>query len=142
MKDRRLPIHPSSYRHALLLAATLVALYPPLFVVLTSLKERRQYLESNFGLPWPLYFGNFHEALHGGQFFLWFANSAVVTAGAVLLCLAIAVLAAFAMAQMRLAGRDLLLTLNVALMVVPPVVMLIPLFQLYTELRWIGTYHG
>jgi ABC-type glycerol-3-phosphate transport system permease component len=27
-------------------------------------------------------------------------------------------------------------------MIVPPVVMLIPLFQLYTGLRWIGTYHG
>src|SRR5439155_25753117 len=57
-------------------------------------------------------------------------------------CLAVSILAAFALARMRFAGRELLLTLNVALMIVPPVVMLIPLFQLYTELRWIGTYHG
>src|SRR5439155_9699716 len=78
----------------------------------------------------------------GGRFFLWFANSAAFTGGSVLLCLAIAVPAAYALARMRFAGRELLLTLNVALMIVPPVVMLIPLFQLYTELRWIGTYHG
>lgn len=129
-------------RQVLLLGATLLALYPLLFVVLTALKERRQYLESRFGLPWPLYFGNFGEALHGGRFFLWFGNSAAFTAGSVLLGLAIAVPAAFAIARMRFAGKEFLFTLNVALMIVPPVVMLIPLFQLYTELRWIGTYHG
>jgi len=129
-------------RQVLLLGATLLALYPLLFVVLTALKERRQYLESRFGLPWPLYFGNFGEALHGGRFFLWFGNSAAFTAGSVLLGLAIAVPAAFALARMRFAAKEFLFTLNVALMIVPPVVMLIPLFQLYTELRWIGTYHG
>jgi ABC-type glycerol-3-phosphate transport system permease component len=132
----------SSFRHGVLVAASLVALYPPLFVVLTALKDRRQYLESNLSLPWPLYVANFAEALHGGRFFLWFGNSAAFTGGSVVLSLAIAVPAAFALARMRFAGRELLLTVNVALMVVPPVVMLIPLFQLYTELRWIGTYPG
>jgi ABC-type glycerol-3-phosphate transport system permease component len=139
-------LHPSSLpgalRHGFLLAATLLALYPPMFVVLTALKDRRQYLESKFSLPWPLYFGNFQEAFRGGKFLLWFGNSAAFTGGSVVLCLGIAVLAAFAIARMRFAGRDLLLGLNAALMVVPPVVMLIPLFQLYTDLGWIGTYHG
>jgi raffinose/stachyose/melibiose transport system permease protein len=128
--------------HAVLLAAALVALGPTLFVVLTALKERRQYLESNLRLPWPLYFGNFAEALRGGKFLLWLGNSAAFTAGSVLVCLAVAALAAFAIAQMRFAGRELLLGVNVALMIVPPVVMLIPLFQLYSDLGWIGTYPG
>jgi ABC-type glycerol-3-phosphate transport system permease component len=128
--------------HILLLTAGVAALAPTLFVVLTALKERRQYLESPLGLPWPLYFGNFAEALRGGKFLLWLGNSAAFTLGSVVVCLAVAALAAFAVARMRFAGRELLLDLNIALMVVPPAVMLIPLFQLYSDLGWIGTYPG
>ena len=54
----------------------------------------------------------------------------------------VAALAAFAIARMRFHGRDFLLSLNVALMVVPPVVMLIPLFIQFTDLGLVSTYRG
>ena len=132
----------SLVRQVILLLATLLAFYPGFFMVTTAFKDRNQYLNNNYGLPWPLYFGNFAEAMRGGKFFLWFANSAIFTFGAVILSTAIAALAAFAIARMRFQGRDLLFSINVALMVVPPVVMLIPLFQLFTGLQLINTYPG
>jgi raffinose/stachyose/melibiose transport system permease protein len=132
----------SLMRQVILLLATLLAFYPAFFMVTTAFKDRNQYLNNNYGLPWPLFLGNFTEALRGGKFFLWFANSAVFTLGAVILSTVIAALAAFAIARMHFRGRDALFSINVALLVVPPVVMLIPLFQLFTGLQLISTYPG
>ena len=57
---------------------------PVLFMVMTALKTDKQYLDDTLGPPWPLSFGNFREALHGGDFFIWLKNSAIMTLGAVI----------------------------------------------------------
>lgn len=129
-------------RQATLAVAAFSALYPIYFMVSTALKGRDEYLEDKWGLPWPLEWGNFGDAIGGGEFFQWFQNSAIFTVGAVVLSTVIAALAAFAIARMQFRGRDALLTVNVALMVVPPVVMVIPLFALFTQLELVSTYHG
>jgi raffinose/stachyose/melibiose transport system permease protein len=129
-------------RQLVLAIAGLTALYPIVFMASTAFKDRAQYLENQYDLPWPLYFGNFSAALRGGTFFLWFKNSVILTTGSVLLCTVCAALAAFAVARMRFRGRDVFFSLNVALMVVPPVVMLIPLFVLFVDLGLVSTYQG
>ena len=129
-------------RQVVLAAATVLALYPVFFMVATALKDRSEYLENQLGLPWPLYLGNFSEALRGGTFLLWVKNSAILTLGSVILATACAALAAFAIARMRFRGRDVFFSANVALMVVPPVVMLIPLFVLFVNMNLVSTYHG
>jgi raffinose/stachyose/melibiose transport system permease protein len=145
---RRLPLHgfgrtsTAVVRQAILIVAAVVALYPIFFMVTTALKGREQYLDDKLGLPWPIAWENFDEALRGGDFFRWFANSAIFTVSSVALSTIIAALAAFAIARMRFRGRDALLAVNVALLVVPPVVMLIPLFVLFTQLELVSTYRG
>jgi raffinose/stachyose/melibiose transport system permease protein len=129
-------------RQAVLVVAATLALYPIYFMASTGFKSRADYLEDKWGLPWPLSWGNFAEAVGGGDFARWLANSVTFTLGSVVLSTVIAALAAFAIARMRFFGRDMLLTVNVALMVVPPVVMIIPLFVLYTQLELVSTYHG
>jgi ABC-type glycerol-3-phosphate transport system permease component len=111
-------------------------------MVTTALKGSDQYLDDKLGLPWPLVWGNFDEALRGGDFWRWLANSAILTVSSVTLSTIIAAFAAFAIARMRFRGRDTLLTINVALLVVPPVVMLIPLFILFTQLALVSTFQG
>ena len=132
----------ASARQGILIVAAAVALYPVYFMVTTALKGREQYLDDKLGPPWPLAWGNFDEALRGGKFWLWLGNSAIFTLSSVFLSTIIAALAAFAIARMRFRGRDVLLTVNVALMVVPPVVMLIPLFVLFTQLELVSTFRG
>jgi ABC-type glycerol-3-phosphate transport system permease component len=129
-------------RQLLLACAAILALYPVWFMVSNAFKENEQYLDDTYGFPWPLDFGNFSDALRGGEFYTWLANSAILSAGAVVLATAFAALAAFAIARMRFRGRDVFLSINVALMVVPPVVMMIPLFTLYTQFEMVSTYWG
>lgn len=129
-------------RQLVLMGAAVTALYPIVFMASTAFKDREQYLDNQYDLPWPLYFGNFSAALRGGTFLLWFKNSVILTTGSVVLCTVCAALAAFAVARMRFRGRDVFFSLNVALMVVPPVVMLIPLFVLFVDLGLVSTYQG
>ena len=127
---------------AILVVASLCALVPLAFMVLTAFKTQRQYLADTYGLPWPLTLSNFADAVHGGELFTWLKNSAIYTLGSVVMSTACAVLCAFAIARMRFRGQNLLLSVNVALMVVPPVVMLIPLFAQFSDLDLVGTYRG
>src|SRR5436853_7648697 len=115
-------------RKGILLLAAVVALYPVWFMLSTAYKTQHQYLQNPYAIPWPLSLGNFSGAVHGATFFLWFKNSAILTSGSVVLCTAAAALAAYAIARMQFRGRNILFALSTALMVVPPVVMLLPLF--------------
>ena len=134
---------PGDYlKQAVLIVAAIGATIPVLFMVLTSVKSDDQYSDDVLGLPWPLTPGNFSDALKGGEFVTWLKNSVILTGGAVVASTLVAALAAFAIANMRFRGRELLLSTNVALMVVPPVVMLIPLFIQFTELGLVSTYRG
>ena len=129
-------------RQAVLLAMAVLTLYPVWFMVSTAFKTQGQYLDSPYGLPWPLSISNFGDAVHGGTFLLWLKNSAILTLGAVIVSTAAAALAAFALARMQWLGRTVLFAVSTALMVVPPVVMLMPLFILFTNLNLVSTYQG
>ena len=128
--------------HVVLVGATLLAFGPVLFMLMTALKTDKQYLDDTLGPPWPLSFGNFREALHGGDFFIWLKNSAIMTFGSVIVSTLAAALCAFAIARMRFRGQNVLLAVNIALLVVPPVVLLIPLFVEYVDTGLVSTYRG
>jgi raffinose/stachyose/melibiose transport system permease protein len=129
-------------RALLLFIGALVVLYPIWFLVSNAFKGTDQYLESPLSFPWPLEWANFETATSGGSFGLWLANSAIFSIGSVVLGTAVAGLAAFAIARMRFRGRTLLAAGSAALMIVPPVVMIIPLFVLFTDLDLVGTRPG
>ena len=139
---RRTPGPGRVFRQFLLVCASILALYPVWFMISTAFKSNDQYLENTYGFPWPLDGANFSDALRGGEFFRWLANSAILSFGSVLIATAFGALAAFAIARMRFRGRDAFLSINVALLIVPPVVMLIPLFTLYTQFSMVSTYWG
>jgi ABC-type glycerol-3-phosphate transport system permease component len=144
MKRRlTLPALWNSFRRQLpAVAATLLVLFPIYFMVVTSFKTQPEYIGNKWGLPHTLLLDNFSTALAGGKFFLRFANSAILTVGSVAISLIIACLAAFAFSKMSFPGKRTLFNLTLALMVIPPVVMIVPMFV--TMVRWqlVNTYQG
>jgi ABC-type glycerol-3-phosphate transport system permease component len=129
-------------KHIILMISSLVALYPLFWLVAISFKNKEQYLINKLTFSVPLHPETFVAALRGGKFFLWFMNSAVLTTGSVILCTFIAFIAAFAFAKMRFRGRDLILNMIISLMVIPIVILIVPLFVLYTRIRMMSTYQG
>ncbi len=132
----------NALKHGILLLATFLALVPPIFMILTSLKSQDEYTFNKVGLPQALVLDHFKSILFDSPLFDWMGNSAILAAGAVLLSTVVSCLGAYAIAMMRFRGRSLLFSVSTALMAVPPVVMIVPLFVLYTQLDLISTFRG
>jgi ABC-type glycerol-3-phosphate transport system permease component len=129
-------------KQAVLVLACILALVPTVYMILTALKSTEDYATNKVGLPRSLVLDHFRAVLFDSPFLLWMANSAVLAIGAVALSLAVSCLAAYAIARLEFPGRDTLFTLSTALMAVPPVVMIVPLFVLYTRLGLISSFGG
>jgi ABC-type glycerol-3-phosphate transport system permease component len=122
--------------------ATLIVLFPIYFMLVSSFKTEAEYSANKWGLPHGLDWNNFTTALAGNKFPLRFANSAILTVGAVAISLVIACLAAFAFARMQFPAKRLLFNLILSLMVIPPVVMIVPLFVSMVRWQLVNTYQG
>jgi ABC-type glycerol-3-phosphate transport system permease component len=129
-------------RQALLIFVTVMALYPIYWMVVTALKAHPDYLVNKFGFPRSLHFDNIVKAMRSGRFLRWFLNSIIITAGATFASTTIASFAAFAFAKMPFKGSSTILNFVISLMVIPPVVMIVPLFILYAQLGMNSTYQG
>jgi raffinose/stachyose/melibiose transport system permease protein len=126
-------------KHAVLIAMSVVALYPIYYMVITAFKNREEYLSRQFLPPLHPTLQNVRAALSKGDLLQWMLNSTIVTTVSVLVATAAAVLAAYALARMQFPGRDTILTGIVSLMVVPPVVLIVPLFLLMVQAGLINT---
>ncbi len=125
-----------------LLSLTILTLFPLYFMFINALKKREDFLKNSLGLPQSIELQNFLKILQHPNLGLWFRNSIILTLGSVLLCTAIAILAAYAFAQMDFRGKETLFNLITPLMVIPPIVMVIPMFVLFRQLRLVNNLGG
>lgn len=129
-------------KHGILIVATLVALAPTLFMIVTSLKGQGEYTFNKVGFPRDAVLDHFRTVLFESDFIGWMGNSIILAAGAVAVSTVVSCLGAYAIARMEFRGRRLLFSISTSLMAIPPVVMIVPLFVLYTQLSLISTYEG
>jgi ABC-type glycerol-3-phosphate transport system permease component len=125
-----------------LILLSLLTLFPLYFMLTNSLKVQDEFFGNLLGLPQNPILDNYLKILQHPNLGRWFINSIVLTAGAVVLSTGISILAAYAFAQMRFPGRDTLFNLITPLMVIPPIVMVIPMFVLFRQLRLVNNLGG
>jgi len=129
----------SASRYVILVACTLGALLPGYIMLTGAFKTQSEFLSSPWSLPANPTFKAFTESWSAGLP-SWFINTILVTAGAVIGVMVLSALAGWGFAYWQFKGRETLLGVIVSLMVVPPVVLLIPLFQFGAQLGWISTF--
>ncbi|RWK44455.1 carbohydrate ABC transporter permease [Mesorhizobium sp.] len=130
-------------RYLVLCLIALIFIFPLVFMINSSFKPDSQLLAdtSNLRAFLPVgdislnnYFGAFRRAPVG----LFVLNSVLVTGATVLLSLLICSLAAFSFAFLRWKGRDVLLSIVIATLIIPFETIAIPLLLLVSKLPWIG----
>lgn len=126
-------------QQAFLILLSLISLYPMWFTAQTALKSPRSYMLDPAGLPTTPTFANFVNLFTAMPFGLWLLNSLIVTFASVFFSAVISILAAYAIVFGRFAGRLFFLNLNIALMALPPVALIVPLFTLMLQLGLINT---
>jgi ABC-type glycerol-3-phosphate transport system permease component len=129
-------------KHAVLLAFVAITLVPVYFMLVNSFKTADEYIGNPYGIPDDPTLSTLREAFRGGDLLRWLGNSALFTLASVSLSTLIAALAAYPLALMRWRPGPTVLSLLIALMVVPPIVLVIPLFQLVVDLGQVSTYRS
>jgi multiple sugar transport system permease protein len=114
---------------ALLLAFTLITFAPLYWMFSSALKSSIEIFQSPPTI-WPLHpaWSNYTNAWNVLQYPLYFGNTVILAAGAVVLQLLVSATAAFALSKLRPAGKGIIQFVFFSTLMVPPVVYLIPQF--------------
>ncbi|MBF6469903.1 carbohydrate ABC transporter permease [Nocardia beijingensis] len=97
--------------------------------------------------PWPTHvtlenFRNAFDTSRGNNFGKALVNSIVIGSITTVIALAIGVMAAYALARLTFRGKYVVSGLILSASMFPVVVLVTPLFQLFTNLGWIGRYQA
>jgi len=128
--------------HVLLVGASILMLYPLLWMLAATFRPESEIFTSSSLLPSSIDFGSYVRGWNGlrvsfGTFFL---NSFVIAilsvAGNIFACS----LAAFAFARLKFRGRNFWFALMLGTLMLPYHVTLIPQYVLFLNLGWVNTF--
>ncbi len=129
-------------RQVPLLILVALALAPTYFMLTTSFKEHSEYADNQLGLPRDPTIAAYKKHIIDGDFLKWLKNSVIVTSSSVVLSLIVASLSAYPLSRMNFPGRTIVTNGFVALMVIPPIVIVIPLFVQLARLDMLNQYYS
>jgi multiple sugar transport system permease protein len=131
----RLPFSPW---HLVLIPATLILIFPFIWLLVTSLETSNEALHFPPILtPHVLKFSNYPDALNTAPFGRFFLNSAIVAVVTVACNLVLCSLAGYAFARFRFLGKTALFAVIMATLMVPFQVTMIPQFIIT---KWLGVH--
>jgi len=127
----------------LLAVGGVLTIVPFLWMIATALKAPGTEFDLPIRLiPDPLVWRNFPDAWQAVPFGRFFINSIVVAGLTALGQLVTGSMAGYAFARLRFPARDALFLLYLGTMMIPPQVLLIPLFVLIRLLGWFNTFEA
>lgn len=124
----------------LLALLTVTFLYPVFFMLVNSLKSRNEYFVNPFSMPTALAFENYSTMISQFQILKLFRNSFIVSAGSVVLLLAVCTFASYVFAKYRFRGRTVVYLAVLATMFIPSQVTIIPLYVLFSRIGLVNRY--
>ncbi|MCX5378313.1 carbohydrate ABC transporter permease [Streptomyces sp. NBC_00091] len=118
--------------HSLAVAAALFFVLPFVFLLLTSLMSDQQALTREL---WPRTWewGNYTKVWNTPGFLTWWRNTLLYAGLGTLLTVVSSVPVAYALARFRFRGRRLALLLVIAMMMLPPQVVVIPMYLFWAK---------
>jgi multiple sugar transport system permease protein len=140
-KARRHEIAASVAKHTVLIILSLGFLFPLLWMISTSLKSQPQAIVVPVvWWPHPFVFSNYPQALESQPFLRYLWNTFFYCVTTVVGVLLSSSLVAYGFSRMSWPGRDKVFFVMVATLLLPFIVTLIPLFILFKDLGWVGSY--
>ena len=127
--------------NALLLLGVFVTVMPFVYMVSASFKPGSELYTIPVRLfPESLYRGNYDLLFDETSFVRWFGNSLFVSLARTALAILLSVMAGYAFAKFEFRFKRTLFLLVLATLTLPVYVVLVPLFDMMTRLKWTDTY--
>src|SRR6476469_4919799 len=118
--------------HAVAVGAGLMFVLPFVFVFLTSVMSDQQTLTTQL---WPRtwQWSNYADVWHTGGFATWWRNTIVYATVGTALTLVSSIPVAYALAHFRFRGRNLAMMVVVSTMMLPPQVVIVPMYLFWAK---------
>jgi multiple sugar transport system permease protein len=123
--------------HSVLIALAIIFIAPLAFILLTALMTNEQALSPNLW-PNPLSW-NFAEVFDRAPLLRYAANTFIYAGLSTIGVVLSSVPVAYALARVRWRGRNAVLVLVLAAMMLPPQVTIVPLYVMFSKLHLVGT---
>jgi multiple sugar transport system permease protein len=132
----------SSVAHLLLIAASILMLYPLLWMLAASFRPEQEIFSSSSLIPSSVSLNGYISGWHGLPiaFDRFFVNSLIVSISCIIGNLAACSLTAFAFARLEFRGRRFWFALMLGTLMLPYQVTLIPQYVLFQKLGWVNTF--
>ena len=128
--------------YCILVVFALMALYPLLFVLITSLKSSGEYVNNKLRFPENVTFYNYYYVWVKGNMLKYFLNSCIVIPCGLIAYLFVCVSAGFAFGRLRFPFRFSIFLSVLFLMIFPQMLLSIQIFQICRKLHLINNYLG
>ncbi|KOG39206.1 sugar ABC transporter permease [Streptomyces resistomycificus] len=128
--------------HAILIVASLIALFPVAWLVFLSLgPDKDDYLHPG-GIWSKMTFDNYVFVLQETKFFDWLQTTMIVTLGTTLIGVVISATTGYAVSRMRFPGYRRFMWVLLVTQMFPVAVLMVPMYQILSELQLIDSYLG
>lgn len=120
------------------------ALAPFYWMVITAFRDSAYTFSTN-PLPSHVTLDNFRDALAtdaGNNFLRAIGNSLIIGAATTGIALVVGVFTAYALARVEFRGKGFVTGIILAASMFPGIALVTPLFQLFSDIGWIGTYQA
>jgi multiple sugar transport system permease protein len=125
----------SSLRYLLVVAATLLLLFPVYIMVSTSLKFEVDAFSSPPKWLFRPTLENYVAVLGKAGFFRFFVNSVIVSLSSTAATVLVAALAAYPLARNRFSGKRAVVGATLFLRMIPPVILVVPVYVFFNSIR-------
>ena len=140
-KQGKIPSLEVIFLYAFLIVLAVLFILPIFYLFMGSFKAESELFRVPFKwLPDKFQFGNFINMFSSIPFFKYLKNTMIIVVCNIVGSLLSCSLVAYGFARLRWPGRDKVFILVLITMILPYQVTLVPLFLMFTKMKWIGTF--
>ena len=140
-KQGKIPSLEVIFLYAFLIVLAILFILPIFYLFMGSFKAESELFRVPFKwLPDKFQFGNFINMFSSIPFFKYLKNTMIIVVCNIVGSLLSCSLVAYGFARLRWPGRDKVFILVLITMIFPYQVTLVPLFLMFTKMKWIGTF--
>lgn len=136
MRDQRRSPLASVGLHATLIVASAVAVFPPLWLLVTSFKPKSEAFSTDVVKNPTL--DNYRHVLADTEFLTWFGNSLFIVVITTLLGVFVAATTGYAVSRFRFPGMRPLMWLLLITQMFPVAILIVPLYNIMSTLGWLN----
>jgi len=118
---------------------------PMAWILLSSFKTTEEITYTPFSLPKSFNFDNYNFELFSEKEILvgaYYKNSLIVVVISLVILLLVSLLAGYAIAKLKVPGKNILLIILVGMIAVPTHALIIPLYYFFAEVKLLSNYFG